>query len=153
MTKLSTEPPKTTSCKHKNSGLIGLIDVGQANEIDTKIEKGDRSDTYNMQNFSIYNISNDILSSTKNDEIEILNSCENWRGKAGKRFNSPDQSPEKTKRAKPFYLDTCPEWEYIKNAKVSRLPCLTNGSFCKPLVVNDITLNLKNTCALIHYFN
>jgi len=77
--KHGTSQNSTTSRKHENSGLIGLIDVGQANEIDTKIEKSDRSDTYNMQDFSIYNISNDILSSTKNDEIEILNTCENWR--------------------------------------------------------------------------
>lgn len=52
--------------------------------------------------------STDIHSSTANDCI-IWNTCENWRGKAeSKCIAELNKSPVK-KRAKPSYLDKCPE--------------------------------------------
>lgn len=95
----------------------------------------------------------DIQSSTAND-CDIWNTCENWRGKAEKESRSIaelKESPIK-KRAKPSYLDACPEWEYIKDAKVSKLPVFKNGLFCKPVIMGKFGLNLKNTCAFDSLF-
>ncbi|KMQ93232.1 kda protein in nof-fb transposable element [Lasius niger] len=90
----------------------------------------------------------DIQSSTVND-CNIWNTCEDWRGKAEKKSKNiaePKESPIK-KRAKPSYLDTCPEWEYIKDTKVCKLPVLKNGLFCDSIIMGKFRLNVKNTCA------
>ncbi|EFN79297.1 hypothetical protein EAI_06947 [Harpegnathos saltator] len=92
----------------------------------------------------------DIKSSTAND-CDIWNTCENWRGKAEKKIAEPKEFPVK-KRAKPSYLDTCPEWKYIKDTKVSKLPIFKNGLFCQPIIMGNFRLNLKKTCAFDSLF-
>lgn len=92
----------------------------------------------------------DIQSSTFND-CNIWNTCEDWRGKAEKRIDVPKESPIK-KRIKPSYLDTCPEWEYIKDTKISKLSAFKNGLFCEPINMKQFKLNIKNTCAFDSLF-
>lgn len=95
----------------------------------------------------------DIQSSAAND-CNIWNTCEDWRGKAekeSKRIAEPKESPIK-KRAKPLHLDTCPEWEYIKDTKVSRLPAFKNDLFCEPVIMGKLRLNLQKTCAFDSLF-
>jgi len=75
--------------------------------------------------------------------------CEDWRGKAAKediKIAELRQSPVK-KRAKPSYLDKCPEWQHIKNTKVSKLLAFKNGLFYPPVKMEKYRLNLLKTCA------
>ncbi|KAK2578404.1 hypothetical protein KPH14_012736, partial [Odynerus spinipes] len=83
-------------------------------------------------------------------ECSIWNSREEWGGKAKKEpkpIAESKESPVKKKIRKSSYLDTCPEWDYIKNTKISKLPLFKNGLFCQPVIMGDIRLNLKRTCA------
>lgn len=88
--------------------------------------------------------STDIHSSTANDCI-IWNTCKNWSEKAeSKCIAELNKSPVK-KRAKPSYLyitDKCPEWEFIKDTKVSKQPAFKNGLFCNPVILRKLRLNV-----------
>ncbi|KAL0105529.1 hypothetical protein PUN28_016893 [Cardiocondyla obscurior] len=99
----------------------------------------------------------DILSSTANNEYNIWNTCENWRGKAELKNivdlnKSPINKSSVKKRAKPSYLDKCPEWEFIKNAKVAKQPTFKNGLFCNPIILEKFRINVRNTCAFDSIF-
>lgn len=62
------------------------------------------------------------------------------------------KEPPIKKRKKPSYLDTCPEWEYIKNTKILKLPAFKNDLLCEPVVMERFKLNLKRTCAFNSLF-
>lgn len=72
--------------------------------------------------------SNDIHSSVKEDSNDtgdtnktdcLWNVSENWHGLVGSTINE-QETPIK-KRAKPSYLDKCPEWDYVKNIKFFKI--------------------------------
>lgn len=95
------------------------------------------------------------LQNNKNVHLSIANECsiwnsrEDWRGKVEKEpesFAELEATPVK-KRRKPTYLDSCPEWDYIKNTKVSKLPSFKNGLLCQPIIMGNVRLNVKRTCA------
>lgn len=83
-------------------------------------------------------------------DCDLWNECENWRGLGNDRH--PKMLPERKvsldkKRRKPTYLDKCPEWQFIKDTRISKLPIFINGNFCGPVNLGKTKLNIKKTCA------
>lgn len=98
---------------------------------------------------------NENVSSSTANECSVWNSREEWGGKAEKEPHARAESEETPvkKRRKPSYLDTCPEWDCIKNTKVAKLPSFKNGLFCQPVIMGNLRLNLKRTCAFDTLFH
>lgn len=49
-------------------------------------------------------------------------------------------------------MDKCPEWEFIKDTKVSQQLALQDGLFCDPVIFGKFWLNVRNTCAFNSLF-
>lgn len=73
--------------------------------------------------------------------------CEAWGGlnKISKNDEIVDQTT--SKRKKPTYLDNCPEWDFIKDSKIGRIPIFTNGNIASTVRLGDYNLNVRDTCA------
>lgn len=82
--------------------------------------------------------------------LEDLGVCENWRGLGDKsqvRFEPAEDKSQPKKRAKPTYLDNCPEWDFIKEAQFGTLPVFRNGFQSGSVKINAESINLTRTCA------
>jgi len=55
--------------------------------------------------------------------------------------------PISKKRIKSSYLDKYPEWDYLKNITSRNLPLIINGSKCKSMSKEGITMTVQETCA------
>jgi len=78
------------------------------------------------------------------------NIFENWHGLAGSNkivMNSTEKSEPKRKKRKETYLDSCPEWDFIKNMKSHKLPLIINGSKCKEINKQGSIIIVHETCA------
>lgn len=88
--------------------------------------------------------------SSENRHLRDVNICENWRclGQKSKAIDCPDtdETPEK-RRAKPSYLDKCPEWDFIKNAQLGTIPMFKNGFLSSTVKMGSSKLNITRTCA------
>jgi len=94
--------------------------------------------------------SDDIESSAKKNSNNtrdithcLWNISENWHGLVS---STNEQEVPIKKRAKPFYLDKCPEWDYLKNIKSSNLPLIINGSKYKPIKREQSMMTVQETC-------
>lgn len=96
---------------------------------------------------TIYPIRNECVG---DENIPAQNECnvrETWGGlEKNVRTTDNDEVPN-PKRAKPSYLDKCPEWDYIKDSRVGRVPILKNGNTSGPVNMGDYQMNIRNTCA------
>ena len=78
---------------------------------------------------------------------------ENWGGLCkNKRDDDQNEITTKRKRIKPSYLDDVPEWDYIREAKIGRLPVLRNGSGPKAIQIDGFKWNFIQTCAFDSIF-
>jgi hypothetical protein len=65
---------------------------------------------------------------------------------------TPIKEPKK-KRSKLTYFDNCPDWEFIKDARASRIPVLMNGSTLPPVRIQGCDWNITETCAFDSIFH
>jgi len=159
-TDISTKSKISEVCTNEKHE-VSFIDSSK----DTIHNSSSEETIYNIENDSDIAINNnttdtiecesdDIESSAKknsNDTRDIdkthclWNISENWHGLVNSTTN--EQEVPIKKRAKPSYLDKCPEWDYLKNIKSSNLPLISNGSKCKPIKRGQSMMTVQETCA------
>lgn len=72
--------------------------------------------------------------------------CETWGGLNKNVKSIENDEMPKSKRLKSTYLDNCPEWDFIKDSKIGRIPILRNGNISTPVNMGAYNLNMRNTC-------
>lgn len=73
--------------------------------------------------------------------------CETWGGFNKNVKSIENDEPPQPKRLKSTYLDNCPEWDFIKDSKIGRIPIFRNGSISTSVNMGAYKLNMRRTCA------
>lgn len=79
--------------------------------------------------------------------------CETWGSFNKNVKNIENDELPKPNRLKSTYLDNCPEWDFIKDSKIGRIPILRNGNISIPVNMGPYKLNMRNTCAFDSIFH